>query len=126
MRVVDSSAWIEWILDSTVGRQLSDQIPEPENCIVPTIVQLELSKWLLREQGEDALNNFIAYTMLCNVISLDTTIARRAAEISVQHKLATADAIIYATALQHEADVLTCDAHFNGLESVIYHPKAID
>ncbi|ENN87659.1 putative nucleic acid-binding protein [Rhizobium freirei PRF 81] len=126
MRVVDSSAWIEWILDSTVGRQLSDQIPEPESCIVPTIVQLELSKWLLREQGEDALNNFIAYTMLCNVISLDTTIARRAAEISVQHKLATADAIIYATALQHEADVLTCDAHFNGLESVIYHPKAID
>ncbi|MGG6893797.1 type II toxin-antitoxin system VapC family toxin [Rhizobium sp. BR 315] len=126
MRVVDSSAWIEWILDSTVGRQLCDQIPEPESCIVPTIVQLELSKWLLREQGEDALNNFIAYTTLCDVISLDTTIARRAAEISVQHKLATADAIIYATALQYKADVLTCDAHFNGLESVIYHPKAID
>ncbi len=114
MRVVDSSAWIEWILDSPVGGQLSDKIPEPDNCIVPTIVQLELSKWLLREQGEDALNNFIAYTMLCNVVSLDTAIARRAAEISAQHKLATADAIIYATALQHEADILTCDAHFGG------------
>ncbi|MBM7048152.1 type II toxin-antitoxin system VapC family toxin [Rhizobium lusitanum] len=126
MRVVDSSAWIEWILDSPVGGQLSDKIPEPDNCIVPTIVQLELSKWLLREQGEDALNNFIAYTMLCNVVSLDTAIARRAAEISAQHKLATADAIIYATALQHEADILTCDAHFGGLENVIYLPKAMD
>ncbi|QND47492.1 type II toxin-antitoxin system VapC family toxin [Rhizobium lusitanum] len=125
MRVVDSSAWIEWILDSPLGQQLSDQIPEPGDCIVPTIVQLELSKWLLREQGEDALNNFIAYTMLCNVVSLDTAIARRAAEITVQHKLATADAIIYATALQHDADVLTCDAHFKGLENVIYLPKAI-
>lgn len=125
MRVVDSSAWIEWILDSPLGQQLSDQIPEPGDCIVPTIVQLELSKWLLREQGEDALNNFIAYTMLCNVVSLDTAIARRAAEVTVQHKLATADAIIYATALQRDADVLTCDAHFKGLENVIYLPKAL-
>lgn len=125
MRVVDSSAWIEWILDSPLGQQLSDQIPEPGDCIVPTIVQLELSKWLLREQGEDALNNFIAYTILCNVVPLDTAIARRAAEVAIQHKLATADAVIYATALQNEADVLTCDAHFKGLENVIYLPKAI-
>jgi predicted nucleic acid-binding protein len=125
MRVVDSSAWIEWILDSTLGQQLSDRMPEPSDCIVPTIVQLELSKWLLREQDEDALNNFIAYTMLCNVVSLDTSVARRAAEVAMQHKLATADAIIYATALQHEADVLTCDAHFMGLENVIYLPKAM-
>ena len=125
MRVVDSSAWVEWILDSPLGQQLSDQIPEPGDCIVPTIVQLELSKWLLREQDEDALNNFIAYTMLCNVVPLDTAIARRAAEVAMQHKLATADAIIYATALQHDADVLTCDAHFKGLENVIYLPKAM-
>ncbi|MDJ1636081.1 type II toxin-antitoxin system VapC family toxin [Rhizobium rhizogenes] len=125
MRVVDSSAWIEWILGSPLGQQLADQIPEPGDCIVPTIVQLELSKWLLREQDEDALNNFIAYTMLCNVVPLDTATARRAAELSVQHKLATADAIIYATALQHDADVLTCDAHFKGLENVIYLPKAM-
>ncbi|MFT4184030.1 MAG: type II toxin-antitoxin system VapC family toxin [Rhizobium sp.] len=123
MRVVDSSAWIEWLLGSPIGQQLSDQIPKPNRCIVPTIVQLELSKWLLREQGEDALNSFIAYTMLCNVAPMDTAIARRAAEISTQHKLATADAIIYATALQHDADVLTCDAHFEGLEHVTYLPK---
>jgi predicted nucleic acid-binding protein len=124
MRVIDSSAWIEWILDSPTGQQLSDQIPESRDCIVPTIVQLELSKWLLREKGEDALNNFIAYTILCNVVPLDTVIARRAAEISIQHKLATADAIIYATALHHDADVLTCDAHFKELENVIHFPKA--
>ncbi|MBB3607533.1 type II toxin-antitoxin system VapC family toxin [Rhizobium sp. BK602] len=126
MRVIDSSAWIEWILDSPTGRQLSDQIPAPGDSIVPTIVQLELSKWLLREQDEDALNNFIAYTMLCKIVPLDTAIARRAAEICMQHKLATADAIIYATALQHDADVLTCDAHFKGLENVILLPKAAD
>ncbi|MBB4569060.1 type II toxin-antitoxin system VapC family toxin [Rhizobium leucaenae] len=126
MRVVDSSSWIEWILDSPIGQRLSGQIPEPRDCIVPTIVQLELSKWLLREQGEDAVNNFIAYTMSCNVVELDAVIARRAAEISMQHKLATADAIIYATALHHDADVLTCDGHFKELENVIYISKTVD
>ncbi|KAA1178848.1 type II toxin-antitoxin system VapC family toxin [Rhizobium tropici] len=123
MRVIDSSAWIEWLLDSPTGQQLSDQIPKPHDCIVPTMVQLELSKWLLREKDEDVLDNFIAYTMLCNVTPLDTAIARRASEISTQHKLATADAIIYATALHLDADILTCDAHFKGLENVIYFPK---
>lgn len=126
MRVVDSSAWVEWIVDSPLGRRLSDQMPEPRDCIVPTIVQLELSKWLLREQDEEAVNSFIAYTTLCHVAPLDTAIARRAAELSAQYKLATADAIIYATALHHDADVLTCDAHFKELEGVIYHPKTMD
>lgn len=29
-----------------------------------------------------------------------------------KYRLATADAIVYATALQHGAELLTCDAHF--------------
>ncbi|EJZ18110.1 PilT protein domain-containing protein [Rhizobium sp. Pop5] len=47
-------------------------------------------------------------------------LARRAAEISAALKLANADAIIYATAEHHNADILTCDAHFKGLERVLY------
>jgi predicted nucleic acid-binding protein len=41
----------------------------------------------------------------------------------MQHKLATADAIIYATARAHDADVLTCDRHFQGLSGVQYIAK---
>ncbi len=36
---------------------------------------------------------------------------------------ATADAIVYATALAHGAELLTCDAHFEGLANVIYIRK---
>ncbi len=50
---------------------------------------------------------------------LDTTIALRAAGLHRQHKLATADAIVYATALEHGAELLTCDAHFAGLPGVL-------
>ncbi|AHF84726.1 twitching motility protein PilT [Rhizobium leguminosarum bv. trifolii WSM1689] len=123
MRVIDSSAWIEWLTKSAAGTRLQAEIPERDQCIVPTIVQLELSKWLAREKDEEAVDSFIAYTATCMVVSLDTTLARRAAEISAAHKLATADAIIYATAECHNADILTCEAHFKDLERVIYIDK---
>jgi hypothetical protein len=49
--VVNTSAWIEWLADTPTGRRLGKQFPEKSLCIVPTIVQLELSKWLVREVG---------------------------------------------------------------------------
>jgi predicted nucleic acid-binding protein len=124
MRVIDSSAWIEWLVDSPTGQSLEDQIPDAEACIVPTIVQLELSKWLFREKGEDVADRFIAFTMKCNIIPLDTVIALLAADCIRKFKLSTADAIIYATALHADADLLTCDAHFEGLEQVLFIDKS--
>ncbi len=38
-------------------------------------------------------------------------------------KLAMADAIIYATAIDSGADLLTCDAHFAELPRVVYQAK---
>jgi len=123
MRVVDTSAWIEWLTGSTLGRSLAKEIPVRAECIVPTIVQLELSKWLLRDVDEQHADQIVAYTLKCIVVPLDTSIALLAAELSRQYKLPTADAIVYATAQAHGADVLTCDAHFAKLPSVLYFAK---
>lgn len=123
MRVVDSSAWIEWLTRGPAADQLEGEMPLRTECIVPTIVQLELAKWLERERDEDAVDSFFAYTATCIIASLDTALARRAAEVSAKHKLALADAIIYATAELHDADVLTLDAHFKGLDRVVYLSK---
>ena len=123
MRVVDTSVWIEWLVGSTLGKKLGKLLPDKEQCIVPTIVQLELSKWLVREMGEDHADQVIAYTQKCIVAPLDTRTALVAAELHRQYKLATADAIVYATAQEHDADLLTCDAHFENLAGVVYLPK---
>ena len=123
MRLVDTSAWIEWLISSPTGKLIEAAIPARETWLVPTIVQLELAKWLTREVGEDKADQVIAFTRLCVVAPLDTTIALAAAETGRQHKLAAADAVIYATAQRHGADVLTCDAHFGGLPGVIFMPK---
>lgn len=116
--VVDTSAWIEWLIGSALGKTMGKQFPDRAQCIVPTIVQLELSKWLMRELGEEQTDQVIAYTQKCVVVPLDTTIALLAADLHREHKLATADAIVYATARHRDAGLLTCDAHFEGLQHV--------
>ena len=124
MRVVDTSAWIEWLIASPLAETLGRELPPQTEWVVPTIVQLELSKWLVREVGEDETDRVIAYTQKCVVAPLDTHIALLAADLHRQHKLATADAIVYATAQQHGADLLTCDTHFENLPGVVLLRKS--
>jgi predicted nucleic acid-binding protein len=123
-RVVDTSAWIQWLAGSAAGRKLGKLLPDKSRCVVPTIVQLELAKWLLREAGEEKADHVIAYTQKCVIVPLDSTLALLAAELHREHKLATADAIVYATARHSGADLLTCDAHFDGLPDVVLIPKS--
>ena len=124
MRLVDTSAWIEWLIGSPAGATISGDLPERGQWLVPTIVQLELTKWLTREVGQDRADRVIAFTETCVVADLDTAIALSAAGLCVRRKLATADAIVYATALAHGADLLTCDRHFDGLRDVRFVPKS--
>jgi predicted nucleic acid-binding protein len=123
VRVVDTSVWIEWLTGSPLRRKLEKEIPDKARCIVPTIVQLELAKWLTRELGEEQADQMIAYTQKCVVAPLDTRIALRAAELHRQYKLATADAVVYATAMEYGAELLSCDAHFEKLPGVVFVAK---
>ena len=90
------------------------------------MVQLELAKWLTREVGEDKADRVIAFTETCVVADLDTDTALSAAELCAKHKLSTADAIVYATAKLHGADLLTCDRHFENLPNGSFSRQADD
>ena len=123
MRLVDTSAWIEWLIGSKTGEAVTAHLPEQSDWLVPTVVQLELAKWLAREVGEDKADQVIAFTQLCHVVPLGTEIALAAAEACRVHKLATADAIVFATARAQDASLITCDAHFDGLPGVMLIEK---
>lgn len=118
MHLIDTSAWIEWLTGSPTGEMVAAHLPEQTDWLVPTMVQLELAKWLVREVGEDKADQVIAFTQLCHIAPLDTEIALAAAEACREHRLATADAIIFATARAQDATLITCDAHFDGLPGV--------
>lgn len=124
MRLVDTSAWVEYLAGSAVGQALAVELPNRARWLVPSMVQLELAKWLAREADDDKADAVIAFTATCVVADLDTAIALSAAEICATRHLATADAIIYATALAYGADLLTCDRHFEGLAGVRLVAKA--
>ncbi|NHM19644.1 type II toxin-antitoxin system VapC family toxin [Tritonibacter mobilis] len=118
MILVDTSAWIEWLISSPTGDALTPYLPKQSDWLVPTMVQLELNKWLNREVGEEKSDQVIAFTQVCQVVPLDTEVALLAAEVCRTHKLATADAVIFASAKLHGARLVTCDAHFKGLPNV--------
>ncbi|HTR12738.1 MAG TPA: type II toxin-antitoxin system VapC family toxin [Roseiarcus sp.] len=123
MRVVDTSVWIEWILSSSLGERLVPELPGNDQWVVPTIVQYELARWLAREMSDAAASRLIAFSTELVVTPLTTDIATKAAGFAAIHRLAMADAIIYATAVDTGADLLTCDAHFADLPRVVYFKK---
>jgi predicted nucleic acid-binding protein len=123
MVVVDTSAWIEMLLGNKIGLVFRESIKDEADIVVPTIVQLELAKWALREDGIKKAQELVAYSNQHTVVPLDTAIASHAAFISREHRLHTTDAIIYATAQLLNAKLYTCDAHFKDLPGVEYCEK---
>ena len=111
------------MLGSPTGRKAAKHIPDPHDWLVPTIIQFELMKWTTRVLGEQHAAAVLGFTDGCHVAPLDTDLAVLAAEVSREHKLSTADAIVYATAINRGADLLTCDKHFDGLPNVVFVAK---
>jgi predicted nucleic acid-binding protein len=123
MRVVDSSAWIEWLSGSGLGRRVASELPANHEWVVPAIIQYELKRWALRAGADPQSDATLAFSNKLILWPLDSDLAIKAAEVAALHSLAMADAIIYATALDAGAGLLTCDAHFANLPNVVYLAK---
>jgi predicted nucleic acid-binding protein len=124
MRVVDRSAWIEWLLGTALGKRLEPELPSNDEWIVPTIVQYELMRASIRALSKAQADAALAFSKKLAVRQLDTDLAVEAADYAARYSLAMADAVIYATAMNAGADLLTCDAHFANLPDVVYFAKS--
>lgn len=87
------------------------------------MVQLEFARCFARELGEDKADQVLAFTQVGRVVPLDTGIAPAAAEACRAHRLATADATLFAMARARGAVLVTCAAHFEGLPGGAGHPQ---
>ena len=117
--VVDSSGWLEYVTEDVQAAQFAPYIEREAPLLVPTIVLYEVYKKLLMDRGKTAADRFASQAMRRIVVSLDEDLALAAAQVSLDHRLAMADAIIYATAQAHQAQLVTGDLHFQGLPGVI-------
>lgn len=123
MVLVDTCGWIEWLTDSPLAETYAPYLDAADDLLVPTLVQHELYKWLSRERDTPSALSAIAATRSAKVLPLDTSLALLAADVAREFRLATADAIIYATARQHDAKLITSDAHFSNLPDVVFLAK---
>lgn len=123
--VVDSSGWIEYFVDGPNSDYFAEAIENTEDLIIPSIILTEVYRWMLRNSNESEALTVLAMMKQAKVINLDAFHAVASAELSHKLKLSLADGIIYTTAQQCKAEIITQDADLKGLEGVNYiiHPN---
>jgi len=117
--VVDSSGWLEYLTSDEKHESFAPFLESNLTIIIPTVVLYEVRKALLQRQGKSAADGFFSEALKHIILPFDEALALFAVELSMQHKLPMADAIIYATAQQHRAQLVTSDSHFSGLPDVV-------
>ena len=123
MVLVDTCGWIEWLTDGVLAESFAPFMQDPAELLVPATVQYELYKWVKRESDETTALDVMAIADSSLIVTLNTEIALMAADLSLSHQLAFADAVIYACARKYQTELVTADDHFEELAGVIYFPK---
>ena len=107
MILVDTCGWIEWLTEGALADSFASYMQDPAELLVPTTVQYELYKWVKRESDENTALDTIALADNSLVVPLSTDIALVAADLTLSHKLAFADAVIYASARKYNVELVT-------------------
>lgn len=123
MNLLDSSGWIEYFADAPNAGRFAPVVDDTASLLVPTIVLHEVHRWADREGGDLAASRAIATMQTGTVIDLDADLAVASARAARQHRLPTADSIVYASAQSRGAIVWTQDEDFRDLPGVRYFPK---
>ena len=123
MTLVDSCGWLEFLTDGPLAQAYEGYFERVEELVTPTIVVYEVYRKIKRERGEEGALFVAAQMHRTLLVQLTPSIAMYAADLSLKHSLPMADAIVYATALMEQCQVVTSDQHFAGLDGVLFVAK---
>ena len=115
MTLVDSSGWIEYFTNGPLADEFAPYLENPPEVVTPTIVIFEVFRVIRRQRSEEEAIKAVAQMQKTSVVDLDQFIALTAADVSIEHGLAMADAIIFATAQVQDIQLVTADSDFEGL-----------
>jgi toxin FitB len=119
MILLDSSGWIEFFSQGPRALKYGGYLKDLSKIVTPTVVVYEVYKKIKKERTEEDALLAISLMKKTSLIPLEESIALLAADMSLKYALPMADAMVYATAVEKDADLVTSDAHFKGLEKVI-------
>ena len=122
MICIDSYGWIERFADGPKAKQYNAVIDDSPigEIITSPIVVYEVYKRIKQAKGEEIALEAVASLSGTNVVALDQTIALEAADFSLEHHLHMSDALVYATARHHDAELYTSDEDLRKLKSVTF------
>jgi predicted nucleic acid-binding protein len=118
--VVDSSGWIEVLADGPLADAFLPYLGDLGKVVTPVAVVYEVYRVLKQRVGDEVALRAVAEMEETRVVPADMTTAILAADFSLEHGLPMADALIYASARQARADLVSADAHFRGLAGVVF------
>ena len=116
--VLDSSGWLEYLTDGTKAEAFAPYLEGDRTIVVPTMVIYEVRKILTLKKSRTLADLFISDVLRRTIAAFDEVLALKSADLSVECKLAMADAIIYATARHFQVNLITSDSHFANLPGV--------
>lgn len=118
--LIDSSVWIEFFRGGPIAERCTHYFSQESRIVTPTVVLYEVYKKIKRDYGEEVGLQFTGRMKATQVVPLTDSIALLAADLSLRHGLAMADAIVYATGLDKQVEVVTRDADLKDLPGVVY------
>jgi len=116
--LVDSSGWIEYLAARPKADDFAPYLEGDEPLLASVIQVYEIYKVVRRDISEERAIESVSALRATRIEPLAESLALEAADIALEHGLAMADAILFATATKHEADIVTADADFEGLPGV--------
>jgi predicted nucleic acid-binding protein len=123
--VIDSSGWVEFFTDGPLADDYASRLRKLSAVVTPVIVIYEVYKRLKRDLSEDDGIVAVSAMQRTLVVPIDQEIALSAADLSLEHGLAMADALVLATARKFHAELVTSDRDFEGIAGVTYLPKKV-
>ena len=115
-RLIDSSVWLAYLFNGS----FADILESDEILLISVLSLFEIKRKLAKNKiDEPKIRKSLDYIRKRSlVISVDTEISEKAADISIEKNLPAIDSLIYATALINDAKLITMDNDFKGLRGV--------
>ena len=124
MNVVDSSGWVEYLMDTARADLFAPAVEQRDQLLVPVIALYEVHKVLSRHLPADAVLACLNVMRMGRVLEVSDARAIAASTAASAHGLAMADALMYSMAQEFGAIFWTQDVDYQGLPGVNYFQKA--
>lgn len=120
---IDSYGWVERLIEGPKASEYNRLIDStvPRNIVTSVVTVYEVYKKLKPIRGEAIALEAVMPLRATRLVPIDDQLALEAADYSLSLGLHFSDALIYATARRHRAELHTSDPDLRHVPGVIFH-----